>query len=69
MQLLTKWQFHKMNKIIKNFENIKYGPAPEDDKEVLQWIKNLPNPNNNFINGEWYKTLSKKSLYPFNLIG
>jgi hypothetical protein len=27
-----------MNKIIKNFKNIKYGPAPEDDSEVLKWI-------------------------------
>ena len=30
-----------MNKILKNFKNIKYGPAPEDDSEVLSWIKNL----------------------------
>ena len=28
-----------MNKIIKNFKNIKYGPAPEDDSEVINWIK------------------------------
>ena len=41
-----------MNKIIKNFKNIKYGPAPEDDSEVLKWINKLPKPNNNFINGE-----------------
>ena len=34
-----------MNKIIKNFKNIKYGPAPEDDSEVLKWINNLPAPN------------------------
>ena len=30
-----------MNKVIKNFRKIKYGPAPEDDREVLKWI----NPN------------------------
>ena len=29
-----------MNKILKNYKNIKYGPAPEDDKEVIAWIKN-----------------------------
>ena len=42
-----------MNKVIKNFRNIKYGPAPEDDQEVIEWIKSLPSPNYNFINGEW----------------
>ena len=30
-----------MNKIIKNFKNIKYGPAPEDDTEVINWIKKI----------------------------
>ena len=29
-----------MNKIIRDFINIKYGPAPEDSKDVLTWIKN-----------------------------
>ena len=42
-----------MNRVIKNFRIIKYGPAPEDDHEVLEWIKALPSPNYNFINGEW----------------
>ena len=28
-----------MDKIIKNFQNISYGPAPEDSKEVINWIK------------------------------
>ena len=35
-----------MDKVIKNFQNISYGPAPEDSKEVNSWIKNLKNPNN-----------------------
>ena len=35
-----------MNKIIKNFKNIRYGPAPEDDSEVLKWINNLPKRSN-----------------------
>ena len=30
-----------MDKVIKNFQNISYGPAPEDSKEVNSWIKNL----------------------------
>tara|TARA_Y100000590_G_scaffold433385_1_gene550394 strand:- start:766 stop:3129 length:2364 start_codon:yes stop_codon:yes gene_type:complete len=55
-----------MNKIIKNYKNIKYGPAPEDDGEVLQWIKNLSNPNKNFINGEWMKSLSGKTIRSIN---
>ena len=49
-----------MNNIIKNFKNIKYGPAPEDDKDVLKWIKNLSSPNRIYINGKW--TLSKSSI-------
>ena len=34
-----------MDKIIKNFNKITYGPAPEDSKEVYEWIKNLNKPN------------------------
>ena len=34
-----------MNKIIKNFKNIKYGPAPEDNKDVVKWINELEKPN------------------------
>ena len=55
-----------MSRIIKNFKNIKYGPAPEDNSEVLKWIKNLPKPNHNFINGEWSKSFSKKTLRSIN---
>ena len=32
-----------MNKVIKNFRNIKYGPAPEDDQEVIEWINENKN--------------------------
>ena len=42
-----------MNKVIKNFQNISYGPAPEDSNEVNSWVKNLKNPNNLFINGKF----------------
>ena len=45
-----------MDKVIKNFQNISYGPAPEDSKEVTNWIKNLKNPNNLFINGKFVKS-------------
>ena len=55
-----------MNKIIKNFKNIKYGPAPEDDSEVLKWINTLPKPNHNFINGEWIKSSSKQTFRSIN---
>ena len=55
-----------MNKMIKNFKNIKYGPALEDDSEVLKWINNLPKPNHNFIAGEWVKSSSKQRLRSIN---
>ena len=55
-----------MNKIIKNFKKIKYGPAPEDSDEVMKWIKKLPKQNHNFINGEWKKAYSKKILKCIN---
>ena len=55
-----------MNKIIKDFKNIKYGPAPEDDSEVLKWINNLPKPNNNFINGQWIKSSSRQTVRSIN---
>ena len=55
-----------MNKVIKNFRNIKYGPAPEDDQEVLEWIKSLSSPNYNFINGEWVKPKAIKNIQAIN---
>ncbi len=55
-----------MNKIIKNFKNISYGPALEDNKEVLEWIKKLSSPNKNFIDGNWTKAKSSKSLQVIN---
>ena len=51
-----------MNKIIKNFQNISYGPAPEDDKEVIRWIENLKNPNYIYINGKFVKASSSKKI-------
>ena len=55
-----------MSSVIKNFRNIKYGPAPEDDKEVLEWIKSLPNPNYNFISGQWTKPRGTKTIQAIN---
>ncbi len=55
-----------MDKVIKNFQNISYGPAPEDSKEVTNWIKNLKNPNNHFINGKFVKSSSSKKLNIIN---
>ena len=55
-----------MNNIIKNFKNIKYGPAPEDGKDVLKWIKNLSSPNRIYINGKWTLSKSSKTLQAIN---
>ncbi len=55
-----------MDKIIKNFQNISYGPAPEDSKEVTNWIKNLKNPNKHFINGTFVKSSSSKKISIIN---
>ena len=54
-----------MNKIIKNYKNIKYGPALEDDKEVLSWIKKIGS-NKNYINGKWTQSKSKKKIQVIN---
>ena len=51
-----------MDKVIKNFQNISYGPAPEDSKEVNIWIDKLKKPNNIFINGKFTKSSSSKKL-------
>ena len=51
-----------MDKIIKNFQNISYGPAPEDSKEVNIWIDKLKKPNNIFINGKFTKSSGSKKL-------
>ena len=66
MQLKINWRLHKMNKIIKNYKKIQYGPAPEDDKEVLNWIKNITNPNKNYINGKWTNSKSSKKIQVIN---
>ena len=55
-----------MSKIIKNFKNISYGPAPEDSKDVISWINTLNNPNHLFINGSWIKSKSSKKIQVIN---
>ena len=55
-----------MNNIIKNFKVIKYGPAPEDDKDVSKWIKSLSSPNKIYINGKWILSKSSKKLQAIN---
>ena len=55
-----------MSSVVKNFRNIKYGPAPEDDKEVLEWIKALPNSNYNFIDGKWIRPRGAKTIQAIN---
>ena len=55
-----------MNKIIKNFKNIKYGPAPEDDTEVINWINKISSPNKNYINGKWNTSKRSKKIKVIN---
>ncbi len=55
-----------MSKIIKNFKNINYGPAPEDSKDVMRWIQELDRPNKLYINGTWIKSNSNKKLNIIN---
>ena len=55
-----------MKDIVKNFRNIKYGPAPEDAKEVNKWIANLDKPNHLYINGKWVKSKSTKTIQSIN---
>ena len=55
-----------MKDIVKNFRNIKYGPAPEDAKEVNKWIANLDKPNHLYINGKWIKSKSTKTIQSIN---
>ncbi len=55
-----------MNKILNNFRNIKYGPALEDDKQVLTWIKNLSGSNKNYIDGKWAISKNSKKIQVIN---
>ena len=55
-----------MKDIVKNFRNIKYGPAPEDAEEVNKWIANLDKPNHLYINGKWIKSKSTKTIQSIN---
>ena len=55
-----------MNKIIKDFKNITYGLAPEESKDVFDWIEKLPSQNYNFINGKWIKPTNKKTINCIN---
>ena len=55
-----------MNKILKNFKNISYGPSPEDSKEVYKWISELNKPNYLYINGKWVRSKSKNTVQGIN---
>ena len=55
-----------MNKILKNFNNINYGPALEDSKEVIAWIKKLSSSNKNYIDGKWISSKSTKKIQVIN---
>jgi len=51
-----------MKEVIKNYKNISYGPALEDNKDVLNWIKKLDKPNKIFINGKFVKASGLKKI-------
>ena len=55
-----------MSKIIKNYKDIKYGPAPENDKEAIAWIRKLTSPNRNYIDGKWVPSKSSKKIQVIN---
>ena len=55
-----------MSKIIQNFKNISYGPAPEDSTDVMSWINSLNNPNHLYINGSWTKSKASKKILVIN---
>ena len=55
-----------MNKILKNYRNIKYGPALEDDKEIVAWIKKLSSPNKLYINGKWISSKGNQKIQVIN---
>jgi len=55
-----------MSKIIKNYKDIKYGPAPENDKEAISWIRKLTSPNRNYIDGKWVPSRSSKKIQVIN---
>ena len=55
-----------MKNVLKNFQNLQYGTAPEDDKEVISWIKKLSTANKNFIDGMWVSSKSSKKLKVIN---
>ena len=55
-----------MNKVLQNFKKIKYGPALEDDTEVLRWIKNLSGSNKNYIDGKWISSKNSKKIQIIN---
>ena len=55
-----------MSKVIKNYKNIKYGPALEDDSDVVLWIKSINPKNKNFINGKWIASNNSKTIQAIN---
>tara|TARA_Y100000590_G_scaffold468220_1_gene650048 strand:- start:2799 stop:5162 length:2364 start_codon:yes stop_codon:yes gene_type:complete len=55
-----------MNKVIKNYNKIHYGEALEDSTEVIKWINSISDPNHNFINGDWIKSSSNRSMSSIN---
>ena len=49
----------KNNKIAEIFNTMNYGPAPESNTNVLNWLKSYEKSSRIFINGEWQKATTK----------
>jgi len=49
----------KNNKIAEIFNAMNYGPAPESNSNVLNWLKKYEKSSQIFINGEWQKATTK----------
>ncbi|MFT6735135.1 MAG: aldehyde dehydrogenase (NAD+), partial [Polaribacter sp.] len=56
----------KNNKIAEIFNTMNYGPAPESNTNVLNWLKKYKNSSRIFINGEWQKAAPKNLFDSFN---
>jgi len=53
-------------KVKEIYKSMKYGPAPEDAGEAIQFLKNHKNKFNLFINGKWVAPSSKEYFDSIN---
>ncbi|MGB0496584.1 MAG: aldehyde dehydrogenase family protein [Kangiellaceae bacterium] len=56
----------KNNKVAEIFNTMNYGPAPESNTNVLNWLKKYEKSSRIYINGEWQKSTVKNSFDSHN---